>query len=70
MLDVAPLWLASHLPHRWGDWKLHLRPSSFNVGYWLRRPRHPISPPVGEMSGRTEGGNVELNLLCPLVRNP
>jgi hypothetical protein len=27
--------------------------SSFNLG------DYPISPPVGEMSGRTEGGNVE-----------
>ncbi|TIP25369.1 MAG: hypothetical protein E5X67_24985 [Mesorhizobium sp.] len=27
-----------------------------DVGDWRKRSRYPISPQVGEMSGRTEGG--------------
>src|SRR5690606_9925124 len=40
----APLCPAGHLPHEGGD--------------QLCRRSCPISPRVGEMSGRTEGGNV------------
>ncbi len=50
----APLCPAGHLPHGWGDWLA-----------WMVSLIHPdvaptwprvISPHVGEMSGRTEGG--------------
>ncbi len=59
MLHVAPPCPANgiiwHLPHEGGDWQL--------CGQWLfcnvadlRKPSgRPISPLVGEMSGRTEG---------------
>ncbi|RWM21342.1 MAG: hypothetical protein E5X53_06220 [Mesorhizobium sp.] len=58
----APLWPAGHLPHLGGDWQL-LRPRSFcNVDGWRNRRCHPISPQVGEMSGRTEGGATERNV--------
>ncbi|TJV38626.1 MAG: hypothetical protein E5Y02_28880 [Mesorhizobium sp.] len=41
----TPLCPAGHLPRKGGDWSLHRRGSSCNVGDWR-----------GEMSGRTEGG--------------
>ncbi|MEO5322476.1 cobaltochelatase subunit CobN [Mesorhizobium sp. CC13] len=36
-----------------------LSPYDSNVAEQTATPKLPISPPVGEMSGRTEGGNVE-----------
>ncbi|NKM09119.1 lytic murein transglycosylase [Rhizobium leguminosarum bv. viciae] len=60
---VAPLCPAGHLPHKGGD--RYAAPASANkdrrsVRYranWGRRAiLLPISPLVGEMSGRTEGG--------------
>ncbi|RFB91507.1 hypothetical protein B5K08_14405 [Rhizobium leguminosarum bv. trifolii] len=59
---VSPLWPAGHLPHRWGDRQVAKpsRPSTvsaFVTFVVLRRPYpQPISPPVGEMPGRAEGG--------------
>src|SRR5688572_19316355 len=55
--DSAPLCPAGHLPLMGRDW----------LTAWLSpletaanaAQRLPISPLVGEMSGRTEGGNVE-----------
>jgi hypothetical protein len=59
VLYGAPLCPAGHLPHKEGDWlSLPLSPI-FNAGDWRKPSGRPISPPVGEMSGRTEGGNVE-----------
>ncbi|TPJ79224.1 hypothetical protein FJ419_12115 [Mesorhizobium sp. B2-6-2] len=55
----APLCPAGHLPHKGGDWQLGRRASSCNVQNWRKPARHLISPLVGEMSGRTEGGAVE-----------
>ena len=50
----TPLYPAGHLPHRWGDWLGAAARSNLNV---LRKAcRKSISPLVGEMSGRTEGG--------------
>ncbi|KAA3513417.1 hypothetical protein CPJ18_04640 [Agrobacterium rosae] len=52
----APICPAGHLPHRWGDRQ------DDGATYYLRRSRWtrgchlPISPPVGEMPGRAEGG--------------
>ncbi len=63
---VARLCPAGHLPHTGGDWQLRLLHSfcnfsdCCNADDWLSRPNTLISPPVGEMSGRTEGGVKEL----------
>jgi len=38
------------------------RPPVVEVSGWAGRTKLPISPLEGEMSGRTEGGNVELKL--------
>ncbi|RWM89581.1 MAG: hypothetical protein EOR85_32650, partial [Mesorhizobium sp.] len=54
--DSAPLCPAGHLPHLGGDRMLpRLSPitSIAGIGTALELP---ISPQVGEMSGRTEGG--------------
>ncbi|RWC25603.1 MAG: hypothetical protein EOS27_28210 [Mesorhizobium sp.] len=53
--DSTPLWPTGHLPRKEGD-----RPSSrlSPITNFARGPRPtklPISPLVGEMSGRTEG---------------
>ncbi|RWK87240.1 MAG: endonuclease domain-containing protein, partial [Mesorhizobium sp.] len=55
----APLCPAGHLPHKGGDWQLLPRSPSFNVGDWRKQGSQRISPQVGEMSGRTEGGAKE-----------
>ncbi|TPK72555.1 hypothetical protein FJ930_12515 [Mesorhizobium sp. B2-4-15] len=61
-LHGAPLCPAGHLPHK-GEDRPILRPSPvFNVAKEKPAPELPISPPVGEMSGRTEGGAVERHL--------
>ncbi len=53
---VTPLCLARHLPHKGGDRLWHRRvPYKRNMGGESK----PISPLVGEMSGRTEGGVTE-----------
>ncbi|PTE06116.1 lytic murein transglycosylase, partial [Mesorhizobium helmanticense] len=50
---------AGHLPHEGGDWlSLWLSPI-FSLARREPAPQLPISPLVGEMSGRTEGGAVE-----------
>ncbi len=57
-LYVAPLCPAGHLPHKGRDRQLRAHRSYGNAGDW-RKPRgRLISLLVGEMSGRTEGGNV------------
>ncbi|RWC89462.1 lytic murein transglycosylase [Mesorhizobium sp. M8A.F.Ca.ET.207.01.1.1] len=54
----APLCPAGHLPHEGGDrMSSRLSPISNVVGL-SEAPRLLISPLVGEMSGRTEGGAV------------
>ncbi len=50
----TPLCPAGHLPHKWGDWLGATARSTLIV--WLGASRESISPLVGEMSGRTEGG--------------
>ncbi|TIO07626.1 MAG: hypothetical protein E5X88_16305, partial [Mesorhizobium sp.] len=54
-----PLCPAGHLPHLGGDWQLQQQRSLCEVCDWRNRRRRPISPQVGEMSGRTEGGATE-----------
>ncbi|AZO07591.1 hypothetical protein EJ068_25885 [Mesorhizobium sp. M2A.F.Ca.ET.043.02.1.1] len=49
-------------PPQGGDQQLCGWLFSCNVDSWRRRRRHPISPQVGEMSGRTEGGAKERRL--------
>jgi hypothetical protein len=53
---VAPLWPAGHLPHKGGDRQLRSLRSFCNWGDWRKAKRRLISPLVGEISGRTEGG--------------
>ena len=58
---ATPLCPSGHLPHKGGDWLgSDARPAISpiaNVKYGLMSAPHVISPLVGEMSGRTEGGN-------------
>ncbi|TIX24701.1 MAG: lytic murein transglycosylase [Mesorhizobium sp.] len=55
----APLCPAGHLPHKGGD-RLSRRLSPIaGVAGMSEALKLPISPLVGEMSGRTEGGAVE-----------
>jgi hypothetical protein len=57
--DSAPLCPAGHLPHMGGD-QLSRRLSPIaNAARLSGAPKLPISPLVGEMSGRTEGGAKE-----------
>jgi hypothetical protein len=51
----TPLCPAGHLPHKGGDW-LGATARSASIG-WRKHRNESISPHVGEMSGRTEGGN-------------
>ena len=67
MLDVAPLCPAGHLPHL-GEIGRPLLPCPFcNAGDWRRPRRRPISPPVGEMSGRTRGATWNAALSRPAM---
>ncbi|PAQ05938.1 hypothetical protein CIT26_27390 [Mesorhizobium temperatum] len=51
-----PLCPAGHLPHEGGDWMLQrLSPDLQRCERMARSAKLPISPLVGEMSGRTEG---------------
>jgi len=52
---ATPLCPAGHLPHKGGDWLEASARSTLIV--WRRSRNESISPLVGEMSGRTEGGN-------------
>ncbi len=58
----APLWPAGHLPHKGGDQALPAISPITSVARASEALELPISPLVGEMSGRTEGGAKEL--LC------
>src|SRR5690606_37748105 len=54
-----PLWPAGHLPHEGGDRPSRLHSPIANVGERAKWPKLPISPLVGEMAGRPEGGAKE-----------
>ncbi|RWK59204.1 MAG: hypothetical protein EOR78_30030 [Mesorhizobium sp.] len=58
----APLCPAGHLPHEGGDWPSFSLSPIANVAGRVPSTKLPISPLVGEMSGRTEGGATELDL--------
>ena len=69
-LDVAPLCPAGHLPHMGGDWQLRRRLLSLPTSMIGEvADDGAISPLVGEMSGRTEGGDVERDA-CELSQPP
>src|SRR5690606_32787730 len=61
-LDVAPLCPAGHLPHEGGDQPAARVSPIGDVAEQVTRAKLPISPRVGEMSGRTEGGDIERGL--------
>ncbi|RWP67513.1 MAG: hypothetical protein EOR09_32455, partial [Mesorhizobium sp.] len=65
----APLCPAGHLPLKGGDRQLLRRRSFCNVDGWRNWRRHPISPQVGEMAGRPEGGATERDA-CPWFSPP
>ncbi|TIR20633.1 MAG: hypothetical protein E5X34_17970 [Mesorhizobium sp.] len=52
----APLCPAGHLPHKGGDWQLWRFAHPCIDGDWRRPVRYSISPLVGEMPGKAEGG--------------
>ncbi|KAA3504910.1 lytic murein transglycosylase [Rhizobium rhizogenes] len=55
-MRLTPLCPAGHLPHKGGDRQAAL-PSLHSQTLRSARPCHEsISPPVGEMPGRAEGG--------------
>jgi len=61
----TPLWPASHLPHKGGDQQdvaTPLNPQQLNRA---EPRRESISPPVGEMPGRAEGGKASGNTNSP-----
>ncbi|RWQ50411.1 MAG: hypothetical protein EOS82_14845 [Mesorhizobium sp.] len=51
-----PLCPAGHLPHKEGDWPSSLISPTTSLAKKTLSAKLPISPQVGEMSGRTEGG--------------
>ena len=59
ILYVAPLCPAGHLPHKGGDRTAVLFSPIASLVKGAMSEKLPISPLVGEMSGRTEGGDVE-----------
>ncbi|TIQ31302.1 MAG: hypothetical protein E5X48_27545 [Mesorhizobium sp.] len=54
--DSAPLWPAGHLPHEGGDWTSSRLSPIADVAGRVPSQKLPISPLVGEMAGRPEGG--------------
>ena len=61
---VAPLCPAGHLPHKGGDRMASMVSPVLDLAGWSEKSTLPISPPVGEMSGRTEGGAKECGLVA------
>jgi hypothetical protein len=61
---ITPLCPAGHLPHKGGDWLGAPARSTF-VG-WRKHRNESISPLVGEMPGRAEGGTPPTNLSITL----
>ncbi len=56
---VAPLCPAGHLPHEGGDQLVAQLSAIAHAAVGVPAAKLPISPLVGEMSGRTEGGATE-----------
>ncbi|RAL98220.1 lytic murein transglycosylase [Agrobacterium sp. MS2] len=55
---LTPLCPAGHLPLKGGDRQEALQPLHSRALRWTRPNHESISPPEGEMSGRTEGGKL------------
>ncbi|POO57070.1 hypothetical protein CTT39_07290 [Agrobacterium rosae] len=55
-MPPTPLCPAGHLPHKEGDRLGVLTSLQSQHQRWSRGCRDSISPPVGEMAGRPEGG--------------
>jgi len=53
---VTPLCPAGHLPHKGGDWLAAKAFPLLQRSRWAKRLHDSISPLVGEMPGRAEGG--------------
>ncbi|POO57800.1 hypothetical protein CTT39_03900 [Agrobacterium rosae] len=53
---LTPLWPAGHLPHKEGDRLGERTPLHSQHERWPRADHDSISPPVGEMPGKAEGG--------------
>ncbi|RWQ58097.1 MAG: hypothetical protein EOS83_13010 [Mesorhizobium sp.] len=58
----APLCPAGHLPHEGGDRRSSRLSAISNVAGLSEAVKLPISPLVGEMAGRPEGGAKERGL--------
>ena len=58
-LYVAPLCPAGHLPHEGGDRLSFASSQILNLVEEAEAPKRLISPLVGEMAGRPEGGAKE-----------
>ncbi len=61
-LRRAPLWPAGHLPHTGGDWLSSMISPIADVANRATPLDLRISPLVGEMAGRPEGGAKKLRL--------
>ena len=57
----APLWPAGHLPHTGGDCLSRVISPIAHLAGGTPSAKLPISPLVGEMAGRPEGGVTELD---------
>jgi cobaltochelatase CobN len=57
----SPLWPASHLPLKGGDQLGASASPEIDIESGARPHSPPISPPVGEMPGRAEGGDASPN---------
>ncbi|TPI39388.1 lytic murein transglycosylase [Mesorhizobium sp. B3-1-9] len=55
-ISRTPLWPADHPPRKGGDQLCFSLSPFFSAAELAARPKLPISPLAGEMSGRTEGG--------------
>jgi hypothetical protein len=58
----GPLWPAGHLPHTGGDWLSTVFSPIADIARRVTTFELPISPLVGEMAGRPEGGAKERRL--------
>ncbi|QKC79524.1 hypothetical protein EB233_00580 [Mesorhizobium erdmanii] len=66
----APLCPAGHLPHKGGDWLSSRLSPIFYAARKEPSLKLPISPQLGEMPGRAEGGAVECQRCQPAFQPP
>ncbi len=70
MRSFTPLCPAGHLPHKGGDQPSKTPASIINAEIVLSASVNSISPLVGEMSGRTEGGEFIWHWVSPMAELP